>query len=609
MRGPSAGFYGAVMSAARAARTARLSALILVPGLLILAAARALSGARLPPADFAWVNGAEPSSLDPQQVTGVPEIRLVRALYEGLVVRHPETTRPIPGMAESWSVSDDGLVWTFRVRAGSLWTDGAEVTADDFVYSWRRLLDPRTAAQFADLLYCVRGARAWAADVGADGAPRGDFDARVGLRSAGPRTLVVELEYPVDHFLELAVSAPLCPVSRRALEAAQARWPRTWRVEWLKPGNLVTNGPYLLAERRIHDRIRLVRHAGYWDARSVAFETVDVLASEQLSTNLNLYLTGAVGLLDEVPATAVPRLAGREDFQPEPYLASSFLRVNVTRPPLDDRRVRRALALAIDRRALTSKVTRGGEVPSWSLVPACLPDWNGARMLRAETADPDAAFRADCEEARALLAEAGYGPSRPVPPIELHFASQATNKDVCEVVADTWRRELGVEARLVNQEWKVALDAQRRLAYDVSRSSWIADYADAATFLEVFAPGADNNRTGWSDAEYGALLERARRARGPERQRLLAAAEARLLDELPILPVYTFAVTSLVDPRLGGFFANALDEHFPKFWYWMDDAELAERRAALPQGVRRVDGRGPPGGLNAPSRAAGSAPR
>jgi oligopeptide transport system substrate-binding protein len=185
----------------------------------------------------------------------------------------------------------------------------------------------------------------------------------------------------------------------------------------------------------------------------------------------------------------------------------------------------------------------------------------------------------------------------------LHFASQATNKDVCEVVADTWRRELGIETRLRNQEWKVYLDAQRRLEYEISRSSWIADYADAATFLEVFAPGADNSRTGWNDARYAELLERARRAREPERGRLLAEAEALLLRELPILPLYTFAVTSLADPRLGGFHPNPVDEHFPKFWYWRDDAELAASRAEGEPGVTRVESFGPSRGLYSPAAA------
>jgi len=569
---------------------------ILIPAVLLIgAAAWSISRAGFERADAAYCNGAEPSSLDPQQVTGVPEIRLIRALYEGLVVRDPRTGAPIPGMAESWSTSADGLTWTFRIRGDSQWTDGSLVTAHDFAFAWERLLDPRTGAQYADLLYGVRGARLWAESVGPNGAPSRKFEEAVAIAASDERTLVVGLERPMDHFLELAVSAPLCPVSRKALEAARARWPDRWQVEWTKPEHLVTNGPFRLVERRINDRIRLAKHAGYWDADEVAFDTLDVLASEQLSTNLNFYLTGEVAYLDEVPVTAIPRLRGREDYRPAPYLATSFLRVNVGKPPLDDVRVRRALALAIDRTAITSRITRAGELPAFALVPPILPGWSGAEL--AHSGD----FARDCAEARALLADAGHGPGLRQLEVELHFASQATNKDVCEVVADTWRRELGIVTRLRNQEWKVYLDAQRRLEYEVSRSSWIADYADAATFLEVFAPGADNSRTGWNDARYGTLLERARGAREPERGRILREAEELLMRELPLIPLYTFAVTSLVDPRLGGFHANPLDEHFPKFWHWLDDADLAAKRAVDPSNVERVEGFGPSAGLYSPA--------
>lgn len=568
--------------------------LLLAPALLLAAAVLGLSRSEFERADAAFCNGAEPSSLDPHQISGVPEIRLVRALYEGLVVRDPRTAAPIPGMAESWTTSADGLTWTFRIRAGSRWTDGEEVTAHDFVWSWRRLLDPRTGSQYADLLHVVRGARAWAGAVGDDGAPTRPFAESVAIAATDARTLVVGLEHPVDHFLEIAVAAPLAPVSRRALESARARWPSTWQVEWTRPEHLVTNGPFRLVERRINDRIRLAKHAGYWDADEVALRTLDVLASEQLGTNLNFYLSGEVAYLDEVPASAIPRLRGREDFRPAPYLATSFLRVNVTRPPLDDVRVRRALALAIDREGIAAQVTRGGETPSFSLVPTILPGWTGARLATSGDLADDAA------EALALLAEAGYGPDNPLR-IDLHFASQSTNKDVCEVIADGWRRALFVEARLANQEWKTYLAAQRRLEYDVSRSSWIADYADAANFLEVFAPGAPNSRTGWNDARYGALLERARSAREPERGDLLREAEALLLAELPVIPVYTFAVTSLVDPRLGGFHPNPLDEHFPKFWHWLDDDELAAKRAGDPPELARVASHGPRAGLHSPA--------
>ena len=212
----------------RCARSLQPFGLILVPALLIAVVATSLSRASFERADAAFCNGAEPSSLDPHQGTGMPETRLIRALYEGLVVTDPRSGLPIPGMAESWSTSPDGLTWTFRIRAGSRWTDGEEVTAHDFAFAWERLLDPRTAAQYQDLLFVVRGARAWAEAVGDNGAPARPFGECVAITAIDARTLVVGLEHPLDHFLAIAVAAPLVPVSRiRGAEPIERRRPRT----------------------------------------------------------------------------------------------------------------------------------------------------------------------------------------------------------------------------------------------------------------------------------------------------------------------------------------------------------------------------------------------
>lgn len=566
------------MSARQGARVPSLViGVVLLLGLLAGAASLA-SRTALEPAQFTFVNGSEPSSLDPTQTTGVPEARLMRALFEGLCVLDPLTLAPLPGMAESWEVSPDELAYTFHLRSGSRWTNGDEVTAFDFRDGFERLLDPREAAEYAYLLFCVRGAQPFATDVDARGAPIHPFDT-VAIRAFDSRTLVVELERPVPWFLFLAAYPPLSPLCKRALEEMRARFPDTWRVERLRPENLVTNGPYRLVERRVNDRIRLAKHGGYWDERNVAFETLDALAGEHLLTNLNLYLTGSAGYVNEVPSSVIPRLRGRADWKPAPYLATSFYRLNVTRAPFDDVRVRRALALAIDRRALTSKITRGGEIPLESCVPPAMFAIDGYvppsfRHVDAATTSANAiaiaeSFTRDVARARALLAEAGYGPEgRTLRTIEIHYNTQSTNKDVAEVVAHDWHVHLGVDVKLVNQEKKVALDTQRRLDYDVSRSTWIADYPDPASFLEVFSSASENNRTGWRDAHYDAVLQAALEAREPERSRLYAEAEALLLDALPIIPLYAFTTTSLVDPRLGGFHPNSLDVHFPKFWRW-----------------------------------------
>src|SRR5262245_710168 len=386
------------MSAAWGARLRRVLALALV-----LPVAFALSAlarrARIERADFVFNNGNEVTSLDPAAVSGQSEGRVVSALFEGLTVKHPETLAPLPGVAEAWDVSPDGLRYTFHLRAAR-WSNGDELGAEDFAWSWRRLLEPETAAPYAHLLWCVRGAEAYARPE-LDAAQRAALWPEVGIRASDPRTLEVELARPTPYFLALTSFHPLYPVHRASLEHFQQRFPETWQSEWMRPGHLVSNGPYKLRDRRVNDRVRLVRNPEYWDAHAVAFQTIDVLAIEHAGTALNLYLAGEIDWLDRVPAQLVPRLSARPDFEPAPYLASYFYRVNTTRAPFDDRRVRRALALAIDRQALCERVLQKGERPSWSLTPLGLAGYPRPEMAHAPEAadgsDHAAAFARDLE--------------------------------------------------------------------------------------------------------------------------------------------------------------------------------------------------------------------
>lgn len=577
---------------------------------LLLAFVRALGSGTLERADFAFNNGAEVTSLDPAAITGVPEGRIVRALFEGLCVKHPRTLEPLPGAAESWDVSPDGLRYEFHIRAGAQWSNGDALSAHDFAYSFERLLDPRTAAEFAYLLWCVRGARVFSSEVDARGAPLHSFDS-VGIAALDERRLAIELVQPVPYFLHLVSFYCLFPVNRRNIEQAQREFPASWRIEWLRPERIVTNGPFRIEQRRVNDRIRLVKNERYWDRENVAMRSIDAYAIEHIGTALNLYLTGELDHLERLPPSVLPQLAGREDFRPVPYLGSYFFRVNTTRPPLDDARVRRALALAIDRAEICRGIASAGEFPHYALVPAGMPGYRSPRMPRASLADERAAFARDCEEARALLAAAGCAPGSPrLRTLELHYNSDSLHRDIAEFIALTWKRELGVETLQLNQEWKVYLDSQTNLEYDVSRASWIGDYPDPNNFLEVFVTGGENNKTGWSNARYDAWLAQAASERDPAaRYELMARAEEVLLDELPILPVFNYVTKNLVAPRLGGFEENVQDEHFPKFLYWMDEAELAQRRAALPPGTRLVDPHGPSAGLYAPAAARARAAR
>ena len=574
----------------------RMAPFLLLAGLFVGALYLA-SSARLEPADYTFNNGTEVATLDPARVTGVPEGRIIKALFEGLVVKHPRTLKPMPGMAESWSVSEDLLTYTFYIRKDAKWTNGEPVTAHDFVYSWKRFLKAQTAAEYAYQLWYVQGAEAYTKENDENGEPLNSFDT-VGIKANGDYILKVKLKSPTPFFMDLMAFYPMFPVNKTNIEEAMARWPdnNEWEMQWLRPENLVTNGPFTVEYRRVNDRIRLKKNPDYWDADNVAMNTIDALTIEQAGTALNTYLTGSTHMIPSVLPNLIPKLMPREDFEPVAYLGTYFYRVNTTKPPFDDVRVRKALAITVNRKDIVEKITKAGQVPAYGLVP---PGMTGYVPAEFAALDPTAAKI----KARELLAEAGYGSGgKPFPVMEVHYNTSEAHRDIAEVVAQTWRDQLGIDAKLQNQEWKVYLDTQNNLGFDVSRSAWIGDYPDPTTFLDMFVTGGENNKTGWGNAEYDRLITASASEADPTaRLAILKDAEAILMDEMPIIPIYFYVTQNMVAPRLGGFYGNIQDEHFPKFLYWMNDEELAAKRADQPGAWEIVDDVGPSEGLYAPA--------
>jgi oligopeptide transport system substrate-binding protein len=586
----------------------------------LLAAPLALGpGTRRERADFVFNNGAEIASLDPARATGVPEGRVLRAIYEGLLLKSPVTLQPMPGMAESWDQSPDGRQFTFHLRE-AYWTNGDPVTAHDFAFSFRRALTPETGCQYAEQLHCIEGAREFHTAHDPEGA---EWQwSQVAILPTDERTLLIRLVQPTPWFLHLMSFYAFYPVNARNLREARQRWPDTWEAEWLRPEHLVTNGPFRISERRVNDRIRLVKSASYWDADHVAFETIDVLAVEHSSTALAMYLKGDIDWLDgTIPTNLVLQLRLREDFINRPYLGTYFYRFNTTKPPYDDARVRRALSLLVPRREICLEVLKAGQFPLASLVPGRVGDYVPPQpKQRPEGVEAEDSFDFDAfgtlagrteEEQRArrlrsqalrLLQEAGYGKARPLPPIVIYYNTGALHRDIAEIIGRTWETQLDVEVRYRNQEWRVFLDAQRRLEHELSRSSWFGDYPDPHSFLQVFTSDDPNNRTGWKSPEYDRLVLESEREVDPVRRlALLHQAEELLLEESPIIPIYAYITQNLVNPRLGGFENNLLNEQYPKLWYWKDDLELEKTRLGNLPGVRKVPAPGPGLGLYSPA--------
>jgi oligopeptide transport system substrate-binding protein len=554
-----------------------------------------LSGSQIERADFVFNNGGEVATLDPHAGSGVPEWRVARALFEGLVTPGPsEDFEPLPAAAESWEVTADGRTYVFHLREGLAWSNGEPLTAEDFEWSFRRQLEPKTAAPYAYLLDAVTGAADYRTGRSTDWSS-------VAIRARDPRTLELEL-LSTAPLLEILAHPAFVPVHRGSIERAQETHPGTWQVEWLRPERLVVNGPFRIRERRVNDRLRLERNAAYWDRDHVAFETIDILAVEHLGTALNLYLTGAIDWLDgTIPPELVEPLRPREDFLTWPYLGVYFYRFNVTRPPFDDVRVRRAFAAAIDREAIVEKLLGGVQRSALSMTPASFKGYLPPRLVPLLP-----------EERTALFEQSGYGGEnrKPFPRVAIHFNNTELHRSLAELIAAGWTKAFGVPIGLAPQEQKMYLDAQRNLDYDVSRSSWIADFVGPESFLEIWTSDSVNNRTGWSNPEYDALIEQARLEPHQGKQNELHyQAEELLLRELPFAPIFFYNSQNLVNPRLGGFALSLLNDQQPKNWYWMDDAELAEKRKSLPTQKRPIGKAGGPrqGQYSAAARAARAA--
>ncbi len=537
---------GSVRPTARRLAPARRVALValLLPVLIavLLAADRPGAAAAAGGAVFRINNGAEPETLDPALATGVPEHRIMMNLFEGLYSNDPRTLAPIPGVALRHTVSKDGRVYTFTLNPAARWTNGRQVTAHDFVYAWERVLNPKTGAKYAQQLYYVKNGEAY--NKGAIT----DFG-QVGVRAVNPATLEVTLEQPTAYFLYLTTFYTLYPVPREAIEAHGK--------DWTKPGRIVSNGPFRLAEWVPQQTLVLEKNPAYWDARNVALDRVVFNPTDDNNTSIKQFAAGETDWVPtNIPASQVEIWRGRPEWYAEPYLGTYYYRVNVTRPPFDDPRVRKAFVRAIDREAIVRHVTRAGEIAWSGFVPKNMPGYPGVKGLDFDPA-----------EAKRLLAEAGYPGGKGLPPVELIYNTNEMHRAIGQAIQQMWKQHLGVQVQITNLEWKVYLARMKELDYQIARAGWIGDYVDPNTFLDMWITGGGNNQTGWSSARYDALIRKAAATVDPEaRMKLLVEAETILVrDELPILPIYTYVGKGLVRRTFDGWYPNILDQHPMKF--------------------------------------------
>ncbi len=491
----------------------------------------------LPRADFTFVLPKENATLDPAQASSVSDGWLMLAMFDPLLRFHESTLEPLPAGARAYERSSDGITYTFHLDEKARWSDGRSVVAKDYEYGLLRLLDPTVASPNGSLLAPIHNA---SAAIGGRVALT-----EVGIHATSDFELSITLERPCPWFPRLVCHFALMPIRADILAAHGERA--------FSPEHIVCNGAYQPTLKLIRDRLRLERNDFHPRAKETQFAIIDALAIDSKATALNMFLKGDVDWVNALPTLAVPRL--RESRAPtlvfSKMLGTNFLRFAVTKTPWNDVRVRRAIDYALDRAALCRYVYRIGETPASSLVCPGIPGYI-----------PPQESRDRVDTARQLLAEAGYPDGRGFPEFELLHAADEAARPVAEAIAARLKETLGISVRPVPQEFKVFIDSQKNLRYDVCLGNWIGDYPDPTTFLDIFRASSGNNRTGWKDAAYDAKLDlAANELDESQRERLLLAAETYLLESGPIAPIAWRGQANLVATDLEGFTGNVLDLH------------------------------------------------
>lgn len=490
-------------------------------------------------------NGAEPDTLDPQKYNLIVELNILSDLFEGLVTLDA-SGNPVPGIAERWDVSPDGATYTFHLRPGLKWSDGTALTADDVVAGFRRGLDPKTGAQLVDLAFVLKNARAVAS---------GSMPVEnLGVSAPDAQTVVVTLEAPNAVFLRLTANFALFfPVPRHLIASAGDGWVRA--------GTMVSNGPYTLAEWTPQSRVRLVKNPLYWDAAHATVDEVIYYPAADENAALKQFRNGELDLNSGFPVAQIEWLRANmpNEMHLDPASTVTFLSVNQTKPPFNDVRVRRALSIAIDRETLTGRVLNAGQIPAYHFVPSIVEGW---------TPSPDVDFSATPiaqrqAEARALLAEAGYGPDNPLT-FRFDYRAGDANRKAVVAIAGMWSR-IGVKAELQANEVKVHYAKIRQKDFEVADAGWQGT-PDPEFFVLLLHSGSESNYGSWSNAEFDRLTDEAVLTTDPaKRMALFAEADRIAMQDVAFIPLLYGAHRSLVHTWVRGFKGNPVNAHMTRY--------------------------------------------
>ncbi|MDO8526935.1 MAG: peptide ABC transporter substrate-binding protein [Deltaproteobacteria bacterium] len=473
-------------------------------------------------------NESQPKTLDPSKATGSREFQILQALFEGLTRYQPKTLTPLPGVAEKWEVSADGLRYLFHLRTNAKWSDGKPVTAQDFFDSWEHLLNPKTQSPYAFQLFYLKGAQAY---------NKGEcVDAKqIGMRVVDPHTFEVTLERPVPYFLSLTSFSALAPLRKEITEP-----------------HLIGNGPFVFQSNDPNEGILLLPNPHYWGKKEIKLSGVQFRPFGDFAIALTFYDRTGIDIMTDLPPQKVPMLKFRHDFKSAPMLRTDYFIFNCLKPPFDNVKVRQAMAYALQRPKITDKILKRGDKPYGYFVPPGMPGYTS----------PPNPQGFDLVKAKQLLKAAGISPEKPFPVFQIHYNNVPDKQLVVEAAQQMWRENLGLESSLKGEEWTDFLKTRQKRELQVSYGGWTGDYVDPNTFLGLFISDNSQNHSGWSNPQYDALIKKAQETPdAPARNKLYREAEKILLEEAVVIPVFVKTKNYLIQPYIRGYFPNLLDTH------------------------------------------------
>ncbi len=498
--------------------------------------------------------GADPLTLDPQLNSATDASHIINNVFEGLM--REKDGEVVPGIAESYTLSEDGLVYTFTLRDAT-WADGQPVTAGDFEFAWKRGANPATASEY---MYLFESANILNAGAIAKGEKSID---ELGVKAIDDKTLEVTLSAPTDYFLGLTGFATLMPVREDMVDDEGA---------WAKdPAKYIGNGPFKMSEYKMGDQIVLVKNENYWNAENVNLEKIVMYMIVDESTAHTRYTAGELDVNELIPTDEIPTLIAEDPtFYIMPKIGTYYYAFNMNNEALKDARVRQALSLAINREQIVKEVTKGGQKVAYGFMPEGITD-NEGKSFTETAGDYGINPKGDVEKAKALLAEAGYPDGAGLPEIEILYNTSESHKLIAEAMQEMWKQNLGINVKLTNQEWAVFQETTNNNAFDsLARRGWIGDYNDPQTMLEIFESTNSQNIGRYSSETFDTEMQLSRETMGAERMEHLYKAHDILMEDMPIIPVYYYVTNMMIQDSVHDLELTSTSK------LWFGDAEMIE---------------------------------